>query len=358
GFATDLSWAPLFADLDNDGRKDLFVTNGVYRRPNDMDYITYVSQEAVQASLKDTITEANLKLLQKMPQVPLIKYAFHNNGDLTFTNVADNWGLGAQRGFSNGAVYVDLNNSGNLDLVVNNINAPASIYRSRAREQNGNSYLTVALRGVGKNTAGIGAKVIAKTQGTIQLLEQQPARGFESSVDPRLHFGFGKSTRVDSLTVIWPDRRYQTLTDVAVNRTLTLLQSDASGRYVYPRPKPLPLFADVTNRSGVNFKHEEDTFYDYNREPLLPHLLSTEGPRLAVADVNGDRLDDFYVGGAKWQPGKLFVQQKDGTFHATSQPSIAADSLAEDVGASFFDANGDGFPDLLVVIGGSEFGGK
>ena len=355
--ATDWSWAPLFADFDNDGRKDLFVSNGVYRRPNDLDYIAYISQDAVQASLKDTITAANLKLLQKMPQIPQQNYLFHNNGNLTFTSVGEAWGLN-QKGFSNGAVYVDLNNSGNLDLVVNNINAPASIYRSHAREQNGNSYLTVALKGAGKNTAGIGAKVIVKATGVSQLLEQQPTRGFESSVDPRLHFGLGKATQIDSLTVIWPDRRYQVLTNLAVNRILTLSQSDAVGRWTYPRPATARLFADITNQVRVDFKHEEDTFFDYNREPLMPHVLSTEGPRLAVADVNGDGLDDFYVGGAKWQPGKLFIQQKDGTFRASNQPSIAADSLAEDIGAAFFDANGDGFPDLFVVSGGNEFWGK
>ncbi|HKR08010.1 MAG TPA: VCBS repeat-containing protein, partial [Gemmatimonadaceae bacterium] len=367
-FDTDWSWSALLADFDNDGEKDLFITNGVYRRPNDMDYIDYVGQEAVQRSLGDTISEANLKLLKKMPSVPLPNYAFHNNGNLTFTNVADSWGL-ATPGFSNGAAYVDLNNSGNLDLVVNNINASASIYRNNARAIDGNSYLTVVLKGSAGNTQGIGAKLIAKVGAITQLVEQQPTRGFESSVDPRPHFGLGKATKIDSLTVIWPDKRFQVLTNVAANRTLTLSQSDASGQWTAYRspltstrlPPPgsrLPLFSDVTDQLGANFKHAEDTFFDYNREPFIPHLLSREGPKLAVADVNGDGLDDFYVGGAKWQAGKLFLQQYNGSFRASSQPSIAADSVAEDGGAAFLDANGDGSPDLIVVSAGNEFSGR
>jgi enediyne biosynthesis protein E4 len=367
-FATDWSWSALFADLDNDGRKDLFVTNGIFRRPNDMDYISYVGNAAVQASLGEKITEANLALLKKMPQIPLANYAFRNEGNLKFTNMAEAWGL-AQPGFSNGAVYVDLNNSGNLDLVVNNINAPASIYRSHAREINRNHYLTVQLRGSGANTAGIGARVEIKQKGQLQVLEQMPTRGFLSSVDPRLHFGLGSNKTIDSLTVIWPNHRFQTLTNLEGDRILTLSQRDATQLYQYRDPfapppparghaPAVPMFADVTARRGVDFKHEEDTFYDYNREPLMPHLLSTEGPRLAVADVNGDGLDDFYVGGAKWQPGKLFIQQRDGTFRASSQPAFTADSLSEDIGASFFDANGDGHPDLLVVSGGNEFWGE
>ncbi|HMG97006.1 MAG TPA: ASPIC/UnbV domain-containing protein, partial [Gemmatimonadaceae bacterium] len=224
-------------------------------------------------------------------------------------------------------------------------------------------YLTVVLRGAGANTAGIGAKVIVKDHGSTQLLEQEPTRGFLSSVEPRLHFGLGQSKQIDSLIVIWPDRRFQVLTDVAVNRTVVLSQSDATGKYDYGRRattlatggSPPGFFSDVTARVGVNFKHEEDTFFDYNREPLMPHLLSTEGPALAVADVNGDGLDDIFVGGAKWQTGKLFLQRRDGTFSASSQPAFAADSVAEDVDAAFFDANGDGHPDLFVVSGGNEF---
>ncbi|MEE8596163.1 MAG: CRTAC1 family protein, partial [Gemmatimonadota bacterium] len=282
--ATDWSWAPLFADLDNDGDKDLFVTNGIYRRLNDLDYYDYVRGAAVQASLMDGITEEDLALLGKMPQVPIGNYAFRNNGDLTFTNSADAWGL-AQPGFSTGAAYADLNNSGALDLIVNDINAPASIYRNRAREISEHHYLAVVLRGAGANTAGIGAKVMIRHGDVLQLLEQMPTRGFQSSVDPRLHFGLGPAERVDSLVVIWPDRRYQVLTDLAADQQITLSQGDAEGRYAYPEEQaettargsaPVAadarLFVDVTAETGIEFTHEENRFFDYNREPLMPHL--------------------------------------------------------------------------------------
>jgi len=358
-FVTDWSWAALFADLDNDGRKDLFITNGIYRRPNDLDYINYVSQPAVQASLEQGVTAANLALLNRMPHVPLANYAFRNNGDLTFTNRANAWGL-ATPGFSNGAVYVDLNNSGALDLVVNNINAPASIHRNRAREVGSHHFLRVTLRGAGGNTSGIGAKVIIKHGGRTQLLEQMPTRGFQSSVDPRLHFGLGESARIDSMTVIWPDRRFQVLTNVEVDRSLEVAQDRATGRYEYvqgPAKLAPVLFADETQRTGISFRHQENDYFDFNREPLMPHMLSTEGPALAVADVNGDGLDDLYAGGAKWQPGGLFVQQSDGRFRDSAQPAFVLDSLAEDVDAAFFDADGDGDQDLYVVSGGNEFSG-
>ena len=359
--ATDWSWSALFADLDNDGRKDLFITNGIYRRPNDLDYINYVGNETIQAMLARGPSEReNIALLSHMPQIPLASYAYRNNGNLTFTNVADAWGL-ADPSFSNGAAYVDLDNSGSLDLVVNRINAPAAIYRSRARERNGNHYLTIALRGEGANTAGIGAKVMIKHGSVMQMLEQMPTRGFQSSVDPRLHFGLGTATSIDSLVVIWPDHRFQVLTHVGGDQTITLEQRDAAGRYAYREgPAPKPHFADVTARSGVDFTHVENTFFDYNREPLMPHLLSTEGPALAAGDVDGDGLDDFYIGGAKWQSGRLYLQRGDGTFRVSSESSgtFAADSLAEDVDAAFFDADGDRDLDLYVVSGGNEFAGN
>src|SRR3989454_196264 len=352
-YATDWSWAPLFADLDNDGYKDLFITNGIYRRPNDLDYLAYVSNPVVQSSLRDGMAGFSRALTRKMPQVPIANYGYHNNRDLTFKNQAQAWGLG-QRAFSNGAAYVDLNNSGALDLVVNRIDAPVAIYRNRARELSKNHYLQVVLRGSGANTAGIGAKVVIKQGGKVQMLEQYPTRGFQSSVDPRLHFGLGLSEQIDSLTVIWPDRRHQVLTRVAVDRTLTLSQQDATLPPVPPVP-PVPLFTDVTDRLAIDFTHHENPFYDFHREPLIPHLLSAEGPALAIGDVDGDGRDDIYVGGAKWQAGRLFIQRRDGTFRDSPERAFQADSLSEDVDAVFFDANGDGRPDLYVVSGGNEF---
>ena len=351
--ATDWSWAPLFADLDNDGRKDLFVTSGIYRRPNDLDYIAYVGSASVQATLSDTITSRNLALLERMPHVPAPNHLFRNVGDLHFSDVTASWGLG-EPGFSNGAAYVDLNNSGSLDLVVNSLNAPAAIYRNHARERNGNASLTVALKGKGSNTQGIGAKLLVRVGGTTQLLEQQPTRGFQSSVDPRLHVGVGHADTIDSLTVVWPDRTFQVLMSVKAQGVLVLSQSDAHGRYV-PPPSPAPLFEDVTAQRHLDVKHVENAYSELAREPLNPRLLSTEGPALVTADVDGDGLDDLFVGGAMWQSGSLLLQQRDGSFRPSVQPTLSADSTSEDVDAVFFDANGDGHPDLYVVSGGNAF---
>src|SRR4051812_46518430 len=333
--ATDWSWAPLFADLDNDGRKDLFVTTGIYRRPNDLDYLA--SLESVGPRPAQAPKVAN------MPHVATPNYAFHNNGDLTFGDRAREWGLG-DPGFSNGAAYVDLDNDGALDLVVNNLNAPAAVYRNRARELDSAShhFLTVILKGSDANTGGIGAKVIVAGPSGRQMIEVMPTRGFESAVDPRAHFGLGSASGADSLIVMWSDKRVQVLTNVRANQFLTATQSDA---HIQPliRPSAHPaLFSDVTEQQSPAYRHKENTFFDFGREPLMPHLLSTEGPALAVGDVNGDGRDDLYAGGAKWQAGELLLQGTGGTFIAAAAAHVfRADSLAEDVDAAFFDADGD-----------------
>ena len=355
--ATDWTWSLLFADLDNDGLKDLFVTSGIFRRPNDLDYINYIGDQQVQASLANGVSAANMPLLRQMPTVPVENHAYRNDGDLRFTDRAQAWGL-AQMGYSNGAAYADLDNDGALDLIVNNYDAPASIYRNRSRAQSPNAWLTVTLNGAGQNTAGIGAKVFVTQKGTRQLVEQSPTRGFQSSVDQRLHFGLGRDSVIDSLIVIWPDRRFQVLTNVAANRRLTLSQRDARGTWNYAAQRAgNTLLVDVTDSIRADYAHVENDFNDMDREPLMPHLLSTEGPALAVGDVNGDGLDDIYAGGAKWQPGRLLVQQKDGSFAVSDSAVFAADSIREDVDAAFFDANGDGHADLFVVSGGNEFWG-
>ncbi|HEV2671599.1 MAG TPA: VCBS repeat-containing protein [Gemmatimonadales bacterium] len=354
--ATDWSWAPLFADFDNDGRKDLFVTAGIYRRPNDLDYLASLVSAGPGGPGRPGGGPAPAPDIAKMPHVPVPNYAFRNNGDLTFTNQAAAWGLGAP-GFANGAAYVDLDNDGALDLVVNNLNAPATIYRNRARELDSaaHHFLTVTLRGEGGNTGGIGAKVIIAGSTGRQMVEVMPTRGFESAVDPRAHFGLGTASSVDSLIVVWPDRRFQVLTHVPANQFITLSQKDATGRYSYAPPAAKPLFTDVSPQVTSPYRHHENTFFDYGREPLMPHLLSTEGPALAIADVTGDGRDDIYAGGAKWQPGELLVQGPDGAFRAAVEPAFRADSLHEDVDAAFFDADGDGDLDLYVVSGGNEF---
>jgi enediyne biosynthesis protein E4 len=267
--------------------------------------------------------------------------------------VTNQWGLGTP-GFSNGAAYADLNNSGALDLIVNTIDAPAAIYRNLGRAITGNSSLTVALRGTGANTFGIGTKLFVWSGGRMQFVEQSPTRGFESSVDQRLHVGLGRDSVVDSVLVVWSDRSMQRLKHLPVNRLLTLSQGAATGRWALP-PSPAPLFRDVTDARHVDARHIENDFVDFDREPLMPRMISTEGPALAVADVDGDGRDDVFLGGATFQAGALLVQQGDGSFRRTVQPALAADSIAEDIDATFFDANGDGHPDLYVASGGNQF---
>ncbi len=359
--ATDWSWSPLLADYDNDGIKDLFVANGIARRPNNLDYIKYISDESLQNKLGASST-LDEKAIQLMPEGKVHNYLYRGTPGLQFEDKSMVWGFSAPT-LSCGATYADLDNDGDLDLITNNVNDPAGLYRNDANIIfPANKHLTIKLTGNTPNTFGLGAKVILKYNDSLQMQQLMPTRGFESSVAPELLFGLGRRAVVDSLIVIWPNQRMEVRTKVKTNQSLTLKQTDArldATNYCYTAPVAQPLFADLTTADSIPYQHRENKeYFDFVREPLMPFQLSTEGPHLAVGDVNGDGLEDMYAGGAKWQAGSLLLQQTNGRFKPSNQPVFANDSTYEDVDATFFDADGDKDLDLYVVSGGNEFYAK
>ncbi len=352
---TDWSWSALITDLDLDGRKDIYVTNGIARDLTAQDYLSFLaSDQTMQEAIRGKRVDF-LGLIKKMTMTPLAHYAFRNDGDYRFSNQTAAWGL-AQPSFANGAAYGDLDGDGAPDLVVNNINQEAFIYRNNARTVlPDNHYLQIKLDGEGPNRFAIGATVTLDAGGQTLFQEEEPSRGFQSSVDYVLTFGLGTVDTVRSVTVAWPDGRVSTRTNVAANQRLTIRQSAASAAPLATAKPSTPILADITNQIALPFVHKEDAFVDFDREPLIPKLVSTEGPDLAVADVNGDGLDDIFIGGAKYQAGALLIQQPGGRFVRSNPGLFEQDSVSEDLGAVFFDANGDGRPDLYVVSGGNEF---
>jgi hypothetical protein len=314
---TDWSWAALLMDLENNGYKDLFVTNGMVGRPNDLDFVARVRYNR-ERQAGGSVSEDEFELINLMPELKIPNYLFKNHDGQRFSNMAEEWGAG-QPAISSGAAYADLNNNGRLDLVVNNTNMQAYIYRNNAPdpEEDNNRYLRVKLNGPEMNSTGIGAKVILYHKEQIFYQENFPTRGFQSSVEHVLHFGLGETPVVDSLMVILPDRRYEVKQQVETNRLIQLDNRDAEGEFDYSRlhrSYDNSLLGNVTGRTAVNFQHRENNFNDFNREPLMPYKLSTQGPALAVADISGNGLDDFYIGGAHRQSGRLFMQQEDGSF--------------------------------------------
>ena len=345
---TDWSWAPLFADYDNDGWKDLYVTNGYTRDFTNMDFMKYMTDYIqTKGRLK---REDVLEILQKMPASNVINYVFKNNGDLTFTDVSTPWGMRTPSN-SNGAAYADLDNDGDLDLVVNNINLPAFIYRNETNKSFSNHYLKIRLQGALKNTDGIGAKVYVFTQGKQQYLEQMPARGFQSSVSPILHFGLGTAGMVDSVKIVWQSGKEQQVFNVRADQLLIMQEREAT--FSKPHIATQRAHAVFTAiQSPIPYTHPAVSINDFKRQPLLINPLSFSGPCLVKGDVNGDGLEDVYAGGSNGQSATLYVQQKGGAFRKKTQPAFEQDKAHEDADAVFFDANADGYMDLYVVSGG------
>ncbi|QQL51465.1 VCBS repeat-containing protein [Mucilaginibacter ginkgonis] len=350
--ATDWTWSPLFADFDNDCTKDLFFANGIKRRPTDMDYISFVSDFAIQRQLMSS-DQSDSTTLDKMPVGNTHPYIFKGTPSEKFIDKSMVWGM-SNSVLSNGAVYADLNNTGHLDLITNNVNSEASIYKHNGSSSN---YLALTFTGTHDNRFGIGAKAYVFNKGKIQYQQLMLTRGFESSVAPKLHFGLGTAKTIDSLLIIWPNGSYQVIKQVKSGQTLKINQANASGHFEqdkFFKPAQSPI-EDVTAAQRINWQHKEDQFVDFNMQPLIPHMLSAEGPRLAVADINGDGLDDIYACGAKDQPDALFIQEKNGGFKASIQPAFIEDAASEDVDAIFLDANHDGHPDVFVASGGNEY---
>ncbi len=349
---TNWSWSSLLADFDNDGWKDLYVSNGYFREYQDKDYFKKTMHELEDAQLQhDKKAELLKDFGKKAPTSKVENNFFHNNGNLTFTETGKSAGLNFL-GYSSGAAYADLDQDGDLDLVVNNINDEASLYRNEIN--NKRNYLNLQLV-YPASVCPIGTKVKIKNTAGIQYQEYTNTRGYQSSVDGMIHFGLKDEPRVNFVLVTWPDGKQQQLDDVPANQLLHINYKDAHRSNIPIFPVTNESITDITAAAGIDFKHTEIPFDDYSRQVLLPHKLSQFGPFVCTADVNGDGLEDFYVGGGNGQPGAIYLQQPDGQFVNTQQLVFTLDQNVDDMGAAFLDVNGDHRPDLYVASGGNEF---
>ncbi len=342
--STDWSWAPLFVDLDNDGWKDIFISNGTRREINNKDYFATLKG---QKKHKDSLLSKSLKI----PSEKIDNYVFENKRDLTFEKANSKWGLTFE-GFSNGAVYVDLDNDGDLEIVTNNIDDKVTIFENKSSETH--NHLTFNFTGAPKNKFGLGSKIDIDLD-TLQLTQALTlSRGFQSSVAPQLHFGLGKTPVSKNVTVTWPDGKTQVLKNVKSNQFITLNYNDAAPPSQAPQDKH-PLLFDSFSDTLAIYKHKENIYDDFKYEILLPHKTSKFGPGIAVGDLNNDGLDDFYVGAASKYPGGMYFQTPEGKFIQQKTKILLEDRQHEDIGALIFDADNDGDNDLYIVSGGNEF---
>ena len=350
-YQTDWSWCPLVADFDNDGYRDLIITNGLPRDVTDLDYIDYNNGQ------RGNTGNYSLAMTDSLPIVKLPNYAYKNINGLTFTNITKAWGFDTLT-FSNGAAYADLDNDGDLDVIINNINGVAFLYENTLRSSGaGDHFLTIKLEGDEKNPGGIGAHLTAfYNKGKIWYYEQQPMRGYLSTDDARAHLGTGTTSNIDTLVVTWPDGKIQRLLNIQTDKEITVRYKDAKEKAVLAaEPMANALLTDVANKYGIHYKPKENDFVDYNIQRTLPHKLSQYGPGIAVGDIDKNGYDDFYVGGSSGNPGVFFMQDATGKFALDSSRFLQKDDrLFEDMGALLFDADGDGDLDLYLVSGSYE----
>ena len=360
-YATDWSWSALWMDFNNDGLKDLFISNGVPKRMNDIDYINFVSSDVIQQKLIDNkMNEQDMALINKFPEIKIPNKFYANEGNLKFDDVSDSVQDNLPS-FSNGALYADLDNDGDLDIVTNNTNQPALVYRNTANDKKQRPFVKIQLKGSEKNIDAIGAKIVLFANGGIRTYENNPVHGFQSSMLTPLEIGLYK-TKIDSAFLIWPDNSFQPIS-IKENQLLTFTYKEGLPKFDYAEltsffKNPTRPVTDITASTGINFKHQENPFNEFYREPLLPHMVSTEGPALAVADINHDGLDDLFVGASKTFQNAVFLQTKDGKFVRKDEPDMKLDSMWENVDAKWVDVNNDGNLDLVIASGGNEYYGK
>jgi len=350
--ATDWSWSGLMFDMDNDGLRDIFVTNGINHDLTDLDFVDFFANEIIQDMALTGRKEAIDSIIAKMPVVPLPNYAYHNDGDLTFTDRAADWGLGAPS-LSNGAAYGDLDNDGDLDLVVSNVNMTSFVYKNNTSETTDNNYIKLQFEGNEKNKFAIGTTVKLYYEDQVVLQELIPSRGFQSSMEYDMTIGLGKATSVDSIRVIWPNDKTALVINQAANQTLKFKQADANKDYSLPAPKEYDTYLTALDNENLN-KHEENFYNDFDYEGLIYKKLSREGPAMATGDVDGDGNEDIFIGGAKGQAGVLNMHSGGGDLTVRTLAVLEADAELEDTAAAFFDADGDGDLDLMVGSGGNQ----